>query len=86
MASHRRETMTVLFMLTVVGLAALVVMLTWLLVEQVRDGIARWPGLATHRFLVWLILALLVLLYMCCLGVLLKMLAPWLIDAFQIGG
>jgi len=78
--------MTLLFMLTIVGLAALVVMLTWLLVEKVRDGIARWQDKVSHRFLVWLILALLVLLYVCCLGVLLNMLAPWLIDAFLIGG
>lgn len=78
--------MTLLFMLTVVGLAALVVMLTWLLTQQVRAGLARWQGQITHRFLVWLILVLLVLLYVGGLGVLLKMLAPWLTDAFQIGG
>lgn len=78
--------MTFLCILTVVGLAALVVMLTWLLIARVRAGIARWQGQGTHRFLVWLSLALLVLLYVGGLGVLLKMLAQWLINAFQIGG
>ena len=78
--------MTFLFILTVVGLVALVIMLTWLLIEKVRAGITRWQGKATHRFILWLILALLVLLYVCCLGVLLKILAPWLTDTFQIGG